>query len=148
MSKKDIIIIIVGLVILATIIIVSYFLPEKETGEGAISIVTDKKEYTLGENLKVKIANNTRDKLCFSTCYPYYIEKKDEEWTSYKYKECPEQDMVDSCVEAKDVKAFELTIPAVEKGLHRLMIQACVGCKANELFIKEKELFSNPFTIK
>ena len=147
MSKKDIIIIIVGLVILAAIILISYFLP-KEGIKEAINVLTDKEEYTLGENLRVKIDNNTRDKFCFSTCYPYFFEKKDGEWTSYEYAECPEQDMVDSCVNPKEVKAFELTIPPVEKGIHRLMIQACVGCISNELFKKEKELISNQFIIK
>ena len=104
MSKKDIIIIIAGVIILAGIVLVAYFLPEQE--QGTISVSTDKGEYALGESLKVKIANNTKDKLCFSTCYPYYFEKKDEEWTGYKYEECPQEDMVDSCVEAEEVKAF------------------------------------------
>ncbi len=147
MSKKDIIIIIIGLVVLAAIILISYFLPKEQTEE-VINVLTDKQEYVLGENLKVKIANNTRDKFCFSSCYPYYFEKKDEEWISYQYQECPEEDMVDSCIQPKDVKAFELTIPPVEKGVHRLMIQACVGCQTNELFKKERELFSNQFIIK
>jgi len=148
MKKRDIIIIIVGLVILAFLILISYFLPEKNNEEGAITVLTDKEEYSLGENLKVKIANNTKDKLCFSTCYPYYIEKKDNQWITYKYEECPQEDKVDSCIDSEGIKAFELKIPAVGKGTHRLMIQACVGCQTNQLFTKEKELFSNQFIIK
>ena len=146
MSKKDVIIIITGVAILVAIFIVSFFLSEKE--QGTIDVSTDKEEYSLGESLKVKIANNTRDNICFSTCYPYYFERKDNEWTGYEYEECPREDMVDSCVDPREVKAFELELPVMKKGLHRLLIQACIGCAGSELFRIEKELFSNPFMIK
>lgn len=148
MSKKDITIIIVGLVILAVLILVAYFIGGKEGKEEIISVITDKEEYNSGDSLKVKIANNTEERFCFSSCHPYYIEKRDGEWVSYKYEDCPEEDKVDSCVDPKEIKAFELTIPPLEKGAHRLMIQACAGCSSNELFTKEKELFSNQFIIK
>lgn len=144
MSKKDIIIVIAGLAILAAIIVASYLLP----GEEDVRVLTDKEEYALGEDLKVKIDNDSGDKLCFSTCYPYYLERKDGDWTSYKYIDCPEEDKVDSCVDPDQVRAFELKIPPVDKGIHRLMIQACVGCETNEVFKKEKELISNQFIIK
>lgn len=147
MSKKDIVIIISGLIVLAGIILISYFLPGK-VSEEEIIVLTDKQEYSPGDILKVKIDNNTKDEFCFSNCYPYYIEKEDENWVAYKYEECPQEDTVDSCVEPNRVKAFELEVPFAEEGFHRLKIQACVGCKTAELFIKNKELFSNQFIIR
>ena len=136
MSKKDIIIIIAGLAILAAIILISYFLPEEQK-EKNIDISTDKQEYTLGELLRVKIMNNTKDKVCFSTCYPYFIERKEENWIAYEYEDCSQQDTVDSCVESSQVKAFEFNVPVLKKGSHRLMIQACVACQDNQIFKKE-----------
>jgi hypothetical protein len=147
MSKKDIIIVIAGVAVLGALILISYLLPS-QNGAESISVITDRKEYVLGDNLKVKISNNSNDKLCFSSCYPYYIEKKANDWQAYKYEDCPEQDKVDSCVGPEEVRAFELTLPPLEKGEHRLMIQACVGCQSNDLFIKNKELFSNQFIVK
>jgi hypothetical protein len=147
MSKKDITIVIAGLVVLAAIILISYFLPQQKR-DNAVDVVTDKGEYVSGESLKVKITNNSEDKLCFSSCYPYYIEKKADQWSAYKYENCPEQDKVDSCISPDGTRAFELTLPSLDKGPHRLMIQACAGCQTNDLFTKEKELLSNQFIIK
>jgi len=147
MNKRDIVIIIFGLIILVAIIFISYFLPEKASN-GEIIVLTDKQEYSPGDNLKVKIGNDTEDDICFSTCYPYFIERKEDQWITYKYKQCLEEDKVDSCVNAREVKAFELDLSSIGKGFHRLVIQACVGCKTHELFTKEKELISNQFIIK
>ena len=47
----------------------------------AIALIrTDKTEYQPGENLKIKIKNNFKEQICFSSCYPYLLEKKNGEW--------------------------------------------------------------------
>jgi len=148
MSKKDILIIVFGLLILVAIIVISYFLPEKPVIDGDITIITDKEEYSPGDELKVKIENDSKDKVCFSSCYPYFMQKENGNWEDYRYEECLEEDLVESCVDSKTVKAFELTIPQVPKGYHRLFIGACINCQLNEIFQSTRGLFSNKFIIK
>jgi len=151
MDKKDIFIVILGIIILAAIIAASYFLPEKPAEkwvENNIRILTDKTEYSPGDVLKIKIENNSEEKICFSSCYPYYIQRRNKGWETYHYTDCPEDNVVNNCIEANSVKAFETTLPPINKGSHRLAIEACVACQLKELFRKEKSFFSNQFFIK
>jgi len=115
---------------------------------GSLSITTDKTEYQPGENLKVKIKNNFGENICFSVCYPYYLDRKNENWESYKYVECRDFNGNGHCIEAKKEKAFELTLPQVPDGLHRLAIPICIGCKDKDTFKENKRFYSNEFTIK
>ena len=152
MDKKDILIIASGIIILIAIIAIASFLPKSpkdNLAEGAlISIITDKDEYFSGETLKVKIENNSENKICFSSCYPYHIQKKNGDWESYRYVDCPTENIADNCVNPKAVKAFELNLPKIADGTHRLAIEACLSCQLKELFKKEKNFFSNRFYIK
>lgn len=148
MSKKDILIVISGLVVLVVIFVASYLLPGKYGSEGKITILTDREAYSPGEELKVKIENETQEKICFSSCYPYFIQKENGNWKDYRYEDCPEENLVEKCIEPKEVKAFELTIPQVPGGSHRLFIGACINCQLNETFRITRELFSNKFKIK
>jgi len=112
-----------------------------------VEILTDRTEYKIGDPLKVKIENKGDDKLCFSSCYPYYIEKKNGGWKSYNYIACSQDNKVERCIDPKEVKAFELTVPPIEKGEHRLAIPACVGCQIQEEFESDKWFYSNEFKI-
>jgi len=116
--------------------------------KGGISIVTDKTEYEAGGNLKVKIKNNFGKQICFSSCYPYLLESKNEKWESYKYTECQKFNGNGHCIETRGLKAYELTLPQVLAGLHRLVIPVCLGCKDNDLFREDKRFYSNEFLIK
>lgn len=151
MKKEDFLIIGTGLIILTAIIIASFLLPsktpEQEKSED-IEIITDYGIYKIGGSLKVKIENNLDKDVCFSSCYPYYFEKKNEDWENYNYQNCPDSDSAQYCVSAKQVKAFELIIPAVEEGVHRLAISACLACNYSELFKEEQKFYSNTFIIK
>jgi hypothetical protein len=113
-----------------------------------ILIVTDKDEYTAGENLKVKIKNNFGKQICFSSCYPYLLENKNKNWRNYKYAKCQRFNGNDHCIRAGDLKAFELTLPEAIKGVHRLAIPVCIGCKESDTFREDKKFYSNEFTIK
>jgi len=149
MNNKDGLIIISGVLILTGIILTSYFLPARPVvSEGGIAIITDKEEYLPGDELKVKIENNSEDKVCFSSCYPYFIQKENGNWKDYRYEDCPEENLVEKCIEPKTVRAFELTIPQIPEGYHRLSIGACLNCQLNEVFKNTRELFSNKFIIK
>jgi len=146
--KKETLLKIVGSVIVIAVIVLlgSYSYQIGKSGE--VNVKTEKTEYQTGEALRVKIENNLRNKICFSYCYPYYFERKDEEWLGYRYEDCPNGDLVETCVDSKQVKAYEIIIPTIEKGIHRLALSACVGCNFNELFKEDKKFYSNTFIIK
>ena len=114
-------------------------------------VSTYKIDYSQDENPKVKIENLSDEKFCFSTCYPYYLERNQEgKFKSYEYGACPEQEKIDSCIEPGTQKSFELFLnkSEIKKGLHRIAIPACVGCLSGGNFTAEKWFYSNPFNIK
>lgn len=116
---------------------------------GEISITTDKAEYEAGGILIVKIKNNFWKSICFSSCYPYLLERlQDGKWGSYQYTECYDFNGNGDCVEAKKEKVFELTLFSVEKGLHRLVLPVCINCKNEKTFREDRKFYSNEFEIK
>lgn len=147
MKKEKIFKIIGSAVILIVIVLLGvYSYQISKTAE--VSVKTDKTEYQTGGALKVKIENNLRDNICFSSCYPYYFEKKDGEWKSYQYEDCPDGDLTETCISPKQVKAYEIIIPDLKIGFHRLALPACLGCGIQEKFHEDKWLYSNDFVIK
>lgn len=149
MEKKNILTIVASIVILVFLVLVVVFLISKEKGAGLIiEVITDRQEYKTGESLKVKIGNNLKEIVCFSSCYPYYIQKQENGWESYHYVECPKENLAEKCVEPNKVKAFELTLPDIEQGIHRLAISACVGCAFSQSFKEDEKFYSNNFIVK
>lgn len=146
MNKKDILIILAGLVLLGLIILAAFLIPSDVPEE--VNIITDAKEYGIGDVLKVKIENNLKESICFSSCYPYNIEKENGEWSSYHYENCLDSNLNESCIGSREVKAFELVIPSIEAGSHRLGISACIGCSTDEVFEQGQKFYSNNFLIK
>lgn len=116
--------------------------------KGGVLITTDKTEYEAGGTLKVKIKNNFGKQICFSSCYPYLLESKNENWESYKYAECQEFNGNGHCLRAGDLKAFELTLPGIIKDPQRLAIPICLSCKNEDPFREDKRFYSNEFLIK
>ena len=72
MEKKKFLIIGAGIAVLVIIALIVLLFPQK----GLVNVITDKSEYQLGGILKIKIENNSRKTVCFSSCYPYLFEKK------------------------------------------------------------------------
>jgi len=144
MKKKDFLLVGGGIILLVVIILIGIKAPPKTQ----VNIITDKKVYQIGSPLKVKIKNNDNKKICFSSCYPYYFEKKNEEWKGYQYENCSGSNLVERCIEPKEVRAFELVIPQLDKGIHRLAIPACIDCGLKEKFKEDKKFYSNDFIIK
>lgn len=67
--------ILIGILVVA--ILAGGFLVWKDyQAQKEVLISTDKEEYKEGENPKIKIRNNSAEKVCFFSCYPYYLEKK------------------------------------------------------------------------
>ncbi|MDP2910366.1 MAG: hypothetical protein Q8N58_01080 [bacterium] len=150
MRKQDFLIIGAGLTILALIILLSFILPSqpKEEPPEEVEIITDNGSYNVGDSLKIKIENNLEEEICFSSCYPYYFERKNGNWIDYNYVPCSDGNMSEYCINPKGIKAFELVIPGVKEGTHRIALSACVGCNFNESFEEDKIFYSNPFIIK
>ncbi len=145
--KRFLIILIIGIVILFSVI---GWMAWKgyQLQKGEVIIITDKTDYEGGEILKVKIRNNFRENICFSSCYPYLLERKNEKWESYKYVECHDFNGNGHCINVGKEKAFELTLPEVSDGLHRLAIPVCIGCKKEDTFREDKRFYSNEFWIR
>ncbi|MBU2634933.1 hypothetical protein KJ841_00455 [Patescibacteria group bacterium] len=146
MNKKDILIISAGLIALGLIILAAFLIPPGVPEE--VHITTNIEEYTVGDVLKVKIENNLKENICFSSCYPYTIEKRNGGWSSYRYQDCLGSNLNENCIDSRQVKAFELVVPLIETGFHRLGISACIGCNVNEVFKEGQKLYSNDFLIK
>ena len=116
---------------------------------GSVSITTEKSEYKKGVSIIVKIANETNRNICFSSCYPYYLEKKNGQWKSYLYDNCPRLDLTGNCIRPKGEKLFQIEdLSYAKEGLHRLAIPVCLGCNLVENFKESKRFYSNEFLIK
>ena len=74
-KNKDILILIGGIIVLAAILIISSLFPQNNSVKKT-KIITDKNKYETGDILKVEIKNGFKTDICFSSCYPYYFEKK------------------------------------------------------------------------
>ena len=146
MTKRTSIFIIILVIIIAISFL--WFFWERLKTPGIVSFTTDKIEYEKGEVLKLKVKNDSLKKICFSTCYPYYLERKNSNWESYKYEECRSFNGNGHCLGPKREKAFELTLPKIPAGTHRLAIPVCTSCENEESFHEEKRFYSNEFNIK
>jgi len=143
METWKILIFLIALVVIFGLFWYSYRAP------GKISAITDKGEYKLNDNLKLMIKNGSTKKICFSSCYPYHLErKKDHQWENYKYVECYDFDSNGNCIEARKEKAFELAIPKVPTGSHRLAFPICIDCGSTEEFREDQRFYSNEFVIQ
>ncbi len=118
--------------------------------DGAARAFVDRGSYQVGENLEVAVENGFNRDICFSSCYPYLMERQQENgsWEEYDYPECLEANRAIDCVAASGKKKFRVALDDVAAGIHRLKIAACVGCAANESFKSQQVLYSDIFQIK
>jgi hypothetical protein len=135
-------------IILLVFVVFSAFLIWKLQGYFNPSIFTNRTDYRDGEKLKVTIKNTLNENICFSSCYPYYMEKKNDNWESYDYGICDKENINEVCIEPDEVKAFEIDLVLVEKGPHRLALPACLGCNVGDYFREIKRFYSNEFIIE
>lgn len=114
---------------------------------GEVVISTNKTKYDR-ESIIVKIENRTNKKICFSSCYPYYLERKNNDWKSYLYDNCSRLDLIGNCVKPEKEKYFQIDdLSYTKEGLHRLAVPVCLGCSLAENFIENKRFYSNEFLI-
>lgn len=113
----------------------------------AIDVVTSKKGYQKDEMAKIKIENHLKENICFSSCSPYYLETKKDQWTSYSYDDCQEAKLAEKCIEKGGVKAFEFTLSYANEGLHRVVIPVCRDCVPQEEFKERVRAYSEEFVV-
>ena len=113
-----------------------------------IVILTDKTGYQNGGSLRIKIRNLSLRNICFSACYPYYLEIKDGQWKSYNYQACPYDDLAESCLTLLGTKTFEISLPRVKSGIHRISVPICNNCRAGQGFEETGRFYSNEFEIE
>lgn len=151
-NKKNLIIItIIVIIVLAIIVLAVINILSARTSPIAqeLKITTDKKEYGPEDDLKVNINNDLDKNVCFSSCYPYYIERKESDvWKSYSYSDCQVDNLVKECVDSAKVKAFTIILPSLTQGTHRLAIPVCMECNLQEAFRGDLWFYSNEFVVK
>ena len=148
---KKVVILAVSLIVIAAFSIGWLAWKGYQVKDKGVALLTYKTDYSQGENPKIKIENKSTEKICFSSCYPYYLEKNNGGYKSYQYGNCPQElDQAQDCIEPGQVKAFELLLDEMhtDKGPHRIAIPACVGCVLQEKFRQDKFFYSNEFLIK
>ena len=147
---KKLLILIILIVILIILIVGFLVWKSYKIEKEEATIITHKTEYLGGENPRVKIENNSREKICFSSCYPYYLESNNGGFKSYKYGNCQKDNLAETCIEPNQIKVFELVLDKVgiKKGAHRIAVQACIGCALQDNFRQDKFFYSNEFIIK
>ena len=140
-------IILIGIFLILVLILFFGFLLKKPQ-EQEVLITTDKTEYALGEAPIMTIKNNLAGNICFSGCYPYYLQKNNGQWQSYHYEECQKPDLVEGCVEVNQAKGFELIVYALQPGFHRIAVPSCLDCRVGEAFREDGIFYSNEFNIR
>lgn len=154
--------IIIAILVLEIILVFSWWVWDNYKISKELTVITDKIKYEKEGVLKVTIKNNSYKNACFSSCYPYYLEKNNEfslslspvtgllstGWKPYYYSLCREVNINETCLNAGSEKSFEIDFYRVENGLHRIAVQACIDCKIGEIFIQDRIFYSNEFIIK
>jgi hypothetical protein len=112
--------------------------------------ITDKREYQANASLDVSIQNNLGKNICFSSCYPYFVQISDgnDNWQNYEYGACADSNVVTSCVSDKGFKQFRLPLEGVNSGYNRLMIPVCLECQVGQQFGQDQVIYSNSFQVK
>ncbi len=112
--------------------------------------VTDRDNYMPGDPLTINVKNGTGKAVCFSSCYPYLVERRDGagDWAQFEYDDCPYPEVASDCVPAGGIKKFRLPLDEAEVGLNRLKLNICFDCAAGDPFLAESVIYSNVFEVK
>ncbi len=115
-----------------------------------VKVFTERNDYSQADELKVEIENKESKTICFSSCYPYMIQVKNNGWDNYFYSDCGKENIIETCIDPNQLKAFAITLSEMflEPAMHRLAIPACIGCAIGEQFRVDKIIYSNEFEIK
>jgi hypothetical protein len=114
-----------------------------------LKALTEKQDYSKTEELKVGIENKEGKVICFSSCYPYVIQTKNNSWDTYSYSECDKENITEICISPNQSKAFAIPLNEIslKSSIYRLAIPVCLGCAIGEKFRVDKIIYSNEFEI-
>jgi hypothetical protein len=114
-----------------------------------VLVITEKPVYSSNDVLKLAIKNVLPKNVCFSSCYPYYLEIKGEKWVKYDYYEqCSHLDIIETCIKPDYAKFYEISLPDLAPGLHRLRVPVAVNEKEGEAFSADRVYYSNDFIVR
>ncbi len=122
----------------------------------SLKISLNKSEYKIGDNLKVMFANLSSKNMCFSSFYPYLMQKAQVDglkhkynWKTYSYPKTNQKDIVKDCFKPQETKTFLIKLDNVyQEGTYRLSIPICFGCKKGDLFRDDQNFHSEKFKIE
>ena len=140
--------ILIGILVVSALSSVLFLLLFQKSGAAEISL--NRTEYDSSGTLEVAVKNDFGQEICFSSCYPYLAEIRDQngEWKEYVYQDCPETARAVDCVPPRDLKKFRVALEDIPLGVHRLKVPFCLECAAGEGFQAEQALYSPVFEIK
>jgi hypothetical protein len=138
--------IVVGVIVIAILSLLWVFGSPKR-----VEAITNKREYPAGTDLDISIQNNLGETICFSSCYPYFLQKSSDgngDWRDYKYADCKAADVTSACIQNKEFKKFRLPLENADAGTNRLMIPVCLGCQVGQGFRQDQVIYSNSFQVR
>lgn len=138
------------LAILALLLIgVIAFLWGRRTNYVGVNVELSKQMYQQGEKAEVTIKNNSFKKVCFSTCFPYYLQFKDEGWNDYEYPSCKKENLNVPCIGSSKEKTFRFTLnKELESKVHRIAVPINKGGESGNKFEEDQKVYSEAFEIK
>jgi hypothetical protein len=115
-----------------------------------LKVSTDKQEYGQNEKSIIVIENVSEKKACFSSCYPFFVQKQESTWRSYEYETCPKENIAEVCINPYGKKAFEVILEdqGILAGNYRFIVSACTKCNVGDRFETSEVFFSNEFKVK
>ncbi len=114
-----------------------------------VMIRVEKEEYAVGDRARVVVKNGfLNSEICFSSCYPYFFQRKNDFWEEYSYQDCDFEDKVVKCIKPLRKKVFETSIPNIADGTYRITVPVCENCSLGTVFNEEDRFYSNEFKIK
>lgn len=119
------------------------------SASGEMRVELNGETYEPGSKMRVSIKNNFFAKeLCLSSCYPYFLQKKNGAWQEFSYRECSHQDRVRTCLSPQESRVFETVVPKLFRGVYRLSVPVCRGCGLGTVFQESERFYSDIFKIR
>jgi len=145
MNKKYIIAATIFIVL--TLAVLTFILITSREEEVVIRL--DREEYSRGEKARVSVRNwFWNSEICFSSCYPYFLQRENGSWREYGYEDCNFEDKIVKCVKPFQKKIFQTTIPCTSDGTYRISVPICKDCNLGTVFNEETRFYSDKFKIK
>lgn len=136
--------IITGVLLLTFLLIAVFVVRNRE-----VVIEVEREAYSVGDPMRVVVKNGLlNSEICFSSCYPYFFQKKNDLWEEYSYHNCDFEDKIVKCVKPLRRKVFQTSVPNILNGTYRISVPVCENCSLGTVFSEEDRFYSNEFEIR